>query len=180
MKRPPGRHNIRQALWPFAVPIGDMAPHPDNPNNGDDEGLEESLLTSGQFRCILQWVELPDGEPVNPPLILAGHTTQRAALALRWDMIAAEPFIGTPDEALVAMLADNGYARRARMDPGLEVAALQSLESLVGTSYVEDDLARLAAKLDRPLVLPPEPQHTGGEGGRQCPDCGHRCLTAPS
>jgi hypothetical protein len=106
VKRPAGRHNIRPELWPLARPIDSIAPHPDNANNGDDDVVAESLRVNGQYRAVTVWDELPDGTRLDPPLLLAGHTTQRAALAEGWQQLAAESFVGSAEEATRVLLVD--------------------------------------------------------------------------
>jgi hypothetical protein len=177
-----GAHRIRPELEHLAVSINDMRPHPDNPNNGDDDGLRESLQRTGQYRPIVLWTHDSEGIPVQPPVIIAGHTTQRAALSLGWDVIAAEPFHGSGDEARRVLLADNAYARRARMDMGLEVSVLQQLEDLTGTGYTDDDLAGLIAELDKPLSFGPDldaPQPSlDSTQPKECPFCHERWRLA--
>lgn len=171
-------HGIRPSIQHLAVPIENMRPHPENPNNGDDEGLVESLTVTGQYRAIVLWTQDGDGQPIDPPFIIAGHTTQRAALELGWTHIAAEPFHGTGTEARRVMLADNAYARRARMDIGMEVSLLQELEDLAGTGVTDDDLARMVAELDKPLTF--DPDYDGVQPSldatqpKECPFCHER------
>lgn len=147
------RHNIRPELESLAVGIDALREHPDNPSNGDDDAVMESLRISGQYRPVV--VHRQTGE------IIAGNTTWRAAKELGWTHIAAT-VVDTDDRAtaLRMMLADNRIAQRARMDEGQLLAVLNELDGLAGsvggTGYEPDDVAALIAAVDKPLTFRPE------------------------
>lgn len=151
--RPEGRHNIRPELWALAVPIDTLTPHPRNPNDGDPEAIAESLTINGQYRPIVVW-RRPDG----PGVILAGNTTYAAAMSLDWQQLArTEVVADTEAEATRILLADNRYARLARMNIAEEIALLQELDALgmmPGTGSDQDDLDDLLAAADAVAVLP--------------------------
>lgn len=105
--------------------------------------------------------------------------TGGCTLVHRLVALAAESFVGSAEEATRVLLVDNGSARKARMDPALELDLVRSLESLEGSSYVDADVLRLAARVDAPLRFPDEGLRPvpGPSGSRECSQCGHRCLT---
>lgn len=148
------RHQIRDSILDLAVPWDSLTPHPDNPNDGDQDAIAESLTINGQYRPIVAW-RRPDG----PDVILAGNTTWAAAGSLGWDQIAAT-FIDadTEEEAARILLADNRYARLARMNQAAELELLRVLESLAGSGYTPDDIEELQRRQDVAAVIPLNPE----------------------
>lgn len=143
-------HGIRPEIAHLARPITELAPDPDNPNDGDVDAIAASLQLHGQYRPHVAWMR-PDG----PDLMLAGNTTYAAALSLGWTHLAVTPLVAdSREEAVRIMLGDNRYARLGRMNTAQEVALLQALPDLAGTGYVDTDLADLQAQLDRMAVTP--------------------------
>lgn len=110
------------------VPIGDLKPHPDNPNRGSVPDLSNSLEEFGQFRSLPVWKD-PDGGLT----ILAGHHLVEAAKELGIETMRVD-VIDTDDKtARKIMLADNRLADLG-LGPDLDLL-LKNLEEL------SDDIA---------------------------------------
>lgn len=159
------RHQVRPELVDqgLLVPIDLLTPYPDNPNNGDTEALAESLQVNGQYRPVVSWRQPGHDTEV----ILAGNTTYAAAMGLGWTGIARTYITAdTEQEARRILLADNRYARLARMDEAQELALLFGLDDLAGTGYTDDGLAELARIVDGLPDLPLDlPAPDTGEAG---------------
>lgn len=150
------RHGVRPELVEqgLLVPIDTLTPHPDNPNNGDVDAIALSLETSGQYRPIATW-RRPEG---GPEVILAGNTTYAAAMLLGWTGMARTYIVAdTEQEARRILLADNRYARLARMDQAQELALLRDMDDLTGTGYYPDDVDDLAATVAALESMPLDP-----------------------
>lgn len=157
------RHGIRPEIAHLAVPIDQLTPDPENPNDGDVEAIADSLRRHGQYRPHVAWVR-----PEGPDVMLAGNTTYAAALSLGWTHLAVTPLVAdTRDEAVRIMLGDNRYARLGRMNTAQEVELLQGLPDLAGTGYVDADLADLLRELDRAAVSPIAPDVDPDPGARR-------------
>lgn len=139
-----------KSLEPLLVPIGQVKQNPDNPNNGDDENLIESIQINGFVTAVT--VDEDTG------YISAGNTRYRALLALgathipviwaKWD---------ESDGALRYMIGDNASSRRAVMDQGQWLALMGQLaeteRGLVGSSVTQSEYeaALLNFANDQPL-----------------------------
>ena len=137
------------------VPIDTIRPHPENPNQGDDGAITQSLKHHGQYRAIV--VSEATGN------IVAGNHTYLAAKANGETKILAHliPNLSLEDEKRI-MLADNQYARLATSDDALLVELLtelaESQDGLIATGYDGDDLDLMIADLMRDQEEPePEP-----------------------
>lgn len=128
------------------VGIGDVKPHPENPNLGNVPLLMESLRVLGQYTPIL--VQASTGH------IIAGNTTWKAAKALGWSRISVSYRRCDDDEALALMLEDNRTADAATVDETAVYAIAQTLPTLEATGYAEADL-RLP-EIDLSAYDPPE------------------------
>lgn len=125
-----------KSLEPLLVPIDQVKQHPDNPNNGDDENLIESIKVNGFVTAITV--------DANTGYITAGNTRYRALHALgatqipviwedQWDEMGAKRY----------MVGDNASSRRAVMDVNLLAELLgeiaESPLGLAGTSVTSDE-----------------------------------------
>ena len=140
-----------KSLEPLLVPIDQVKQHPDNPNNGDDENLIESIKIHGFITACTA--------DADTGYLTAGNTRYRALLALGATHI---PVIwNTWDEAEGAvryLVGDNAASRRAVMDEAQLLALLGNLaeteRGLVGTSITENEyekmLIQFAAVQDTP------------------------------
>ncbi|UOK18329.1 ParB-like nuclease domain protein [Arthrobacter phage BruhMoment] len=147
-----------KSLEPLLVPIGQVQQHPDNPNNGDDENLIESIQVNGFVTAITA--------DANTGYIVAGNTRYRALHALgathipviwedRWDDTGAKRY----------MVGDNASARRAIMDQGQLMSLLEELRDtergLVGTSITDSDYEKMLMEF---ATKPEDPELTGFGG----------------
>lgn len=129
---------IHDDLKPYLVAIDTIHQHPDNPNSGDVELIAESILTNGFYNPVI--VQASTG------YILAGNHRYAAMLYLGQSHIPAVSIDVDDAAALKVLIADNRIAEMAERDPrALEVILKQlaAEETLVGTGYMEDDLADL-------------------------------------
>ncbi len=101
--------------------------HPQNPNVGDDEVVDESIGVNGWYGVVT--VQKSTG------YILAGNTRYRVAMARGMKALPVTWKDVSDEEALRIMLADNQTARRANPDEEKISAILQGLPDLAGTGY---------------------------------------------
>lgn len=128
------------SLKPLLVPIDQVKQHPDNPNNGDDENLIESIQIHGFVTACTA--------DADTGYLTAGNTRYRALLALGATHI---PVIWNKwDEAEGAvryMVGDNASARRAKMDEAQLLALLGNLaeteRGLVGASITDAEYEKM-------------------------------------
>jgi hypothetical protein len=133
-----------KSLHPLLVPIDQVRQHPDNPNNGDDENLLESIQVNGFVTAITA--------DANTGYIVAGNTRYRTLLALgatqipviwedQWDATGAKRYL----------VGDNASSRRAVMDEYALSELLGELREtelgLLGTSVTNDEYDRLLLDL---------------------------------
>lgn len=136
---PSGGVKFHPALGPLLEPIEKVRPHPENPNNGDDEEIAVSIEVNGMYR--------PVEAQTSTGHILAGNTTYAACLLLESAVIPVI-WLDVDDETAVRiLLGDNALARLARMDVGLESELVDRLLEtelrLLGTGYTEPPLPAL-------------------------------------
>lgn len=136
---------------PLLVPIDKVRQHPDNPNNGDDENLVESIQVNGFVTAVT--VDEATG------YIIAGNTRYRALLALGATQI---PVIWAKwdesDGAVRYMVGDNASSRRAVMDDAALLQLMNQLSEtelgLAGTSITQSEYEAMLT--DKALTPPPE------------------------
>lgn len=121
------------ALKPLLEPITKITPHPENPNNGDEEAIAGSIEVNGMYR--------PVEAQLSTGYILAGNTTYAACLDLGAELIPILWLDVDDETALRILLGDNQLARLARIDQGLlqpQLDALLATElGLLGTGFTE-------------------------------------------
>lgn len=146
-----------------------VRPHPRNPNNGDVEEILASMERIGCYRPIYA--------SVDTGYITGGHHVYAALLEAGFDRVPVVWQTYTEEEELVALAADNQIAKKAVMDPGLELALVEAIHGtgmgLAGSGYEEIDLGRLREDVGDPFT--PEQLGLGvplDEPAVQCPDCG--------
>lgn len=121
---------------PLLVPIDQVKQHPDNPNNGDDENLIESIKINGFVTAITA--------DAKTGYITAGNTRYRALHALgatHIPVIWVDHWEGT--DSVRYLVGDNASARKAVMDEG-QLAALLGLiaetpQGLAGSSVSQTE-----------------------------------------
>lgn len=116
--------------------LGDLKPHPENPNHGDVNQIAESLETHGQYRSV---VANKDGT------ILAGHHVWQAAKNIKMATLRVDVVDADEQSARKILLADN---RLAELGPGMDMdvllEVLNTLDGdLTGTGFDEKYLEML-------------------------------------
>ncbi len=134
------------------VPIGDLKPHPENPNRGDVNSIAESLEQFGQYRSVVVLKNMT---------LLAGHHVWQAAKNIGMKTIRVDIVETDAQTARKLMLADN---RLADLGLGADLEMLlKNLEDLagdlVGTGF-DTDYQRL---LEEAVIGPPEPEESEPE-----------------
>lgn len=116
--------------------VADLTPHPDNPNQGDVDGIGSSIDALGFYGAVL--VQTSTGR------ILAGEHRWRAAVARGASKLPAIFLDVDNDVAARILLGDNRWAARAIVDQEKLSSLLQSFDGdLAGTGYSVDDLTDL-------------------------------------
>lgn len=132
------------------VQLAAIHQHPDNPNNGDMDALEESMEVNGFFAPIT--LQRSTGA------ILAGNHRYMVALRRGMKELPAIYLDVTDEQAKRIMLADNQITRLGFDDEGQLLNALTDLYatdlSLHGTGFDMDDLRKLEKDINEPLDLP--------------------------
>jgi hypothetical protein len=123
---------IDGVLTPELVDADSIEPHPDNPNNGDEEAVSESMEINGIYRTI--YVQRSTRR------IVGGHTTWAAQVGLGATKVAVT-FLDIDDDTALRILAvDNAAARAARMDQHAELRMLEKIaarpKALLGTAEI--------------------------------------------
>lgn len=138
---------VRQLL----VPIDQVQQHPDNPNNGDDENLVESIKVNGFVTAITA--------DAKTGYIIAGNTRYRALHALgatEIPVLWVDHWEGT--DSVRYLIGDNASGRRAVMDDAAALAILTELREteigLIGTSISEAQYE--AMLLEGTIDAPPD------------------------
>jgi DNA modification methylase len=181
-----GAPSLRKLL----VPIGLLAPHPDNPRKHDLPAIRASLEELGQQKPI---VVVPPGS-IHPEFqtIVAGHGTTLAARELGWTHIAAVESDLSSEDIARFVLADNRTADRAGYDTEALAKMLGEVaerDALAGTGYDREDLRSLLADLrarDRqrgytePDDVPDVPEEFDSEPGKVYELGDHRVLCGDS
>ena len=124
---------------------GDLAPHPENPNNGDAEAIEESVDENGFFgACIVQR---------STRRILIGNHRWAEHIKRRGEDAAIPVIWVDVDDAraLAIMLADNATRQGAKTDLGILTGILKKLPTTRGTGYKPPQVDELL-KAARPTL----------------------------
>lgn len=133
------------------VPIDSIEPHPENPNQGDVEFIQESIQVNDWYGAVIV--------QTSTNRIIAGEHRWRAAQA---EGAAKIPVIfrDVDDaQALKMLLVDNEAARRAHIDATALNHCLQTLaeltdDDLAGTGFSLDDIRDEADDEDEDLPDP--------------------------
>lgn len=140
------------------VPVGDLKPHPANPNRGSVADITTSLEEFGQYRSVVATKDLT---------ILAGHHVVEAAKSVGLATVRVDIVDASEVDARKIMLADN---RLAELGLGNDFELLlKNLEDLngdfQGTGFDNEYLQLLQ---DAVIGAPePEPSNNGGSGYKQ-------------
>lgn len=147
--------NVRflDGLEPLLVPITQIRPHPDNPNNGDMDELVESILGHGFYSIIIA--------QAGTGFIAIGNHRYAALLELGSE-VAPVLFVDCDDlETIKMMLHDNRTSDLRKYDEGLRKKMLEDLAeqgALKGTGYTEHALAVMKAREEKNQELAEEAQ----------------------
>lgn len=156
-RRKPAPKNDPAAQRYELVRAGDLTPHPENPNNGDTEALDESLDENGFYgACVAQ---------VSTRRVLIGNHRwaefikdhgEDAAIPVIWADVDDE-------RAMAIMLSDNATRQGAKTDEGLLAGILKRLPTTRGTGYKPPQVEALL-KAARPRLDYLDAMRAGDEG----------------
>lgn len=161
---PPGVLPHRYAM----VAVGQVQPHPANPNVGDVDAIAESIEGVGFWGALV--VHEATGN------ILVGSHRWAAAQTSGLGELPALVVECDEETAERIMVGDNEFAKMARWDLARLVAVLNPLAAspagLVGTGFGEAQLAELVAAMN-----PAPPDFRGYDDdlptSYRCPSCGY-------
>lgn len=131
----------------------DLALFHKNPRVGDVDSIAASLRANGQYKPVVVNRGTHTGRPME---VLAGNHTVKAFRQLaeeypsddRWQSVDCWVVDVDDDRAGRIVAADNRTADIGSFDDQVLVDLLESLPSLEGTGYSDDDLAMLTDLLD--------------------------------
>lgn len=131
--------NIAEPLRDQAIPIETVRPAAKNPRRGDISAIRESLESNGQYKPIVA------NKRTNE--ILAGNHTWKAAVSLGWKEIAVS-WVDVDEEAAARIILVDNRSNDLSSYSNEDLAELlDSLGSIDGTGYSQDDLDDLLANL---------------------------------
>lgn len=157
-----------------------VQPHEQNPNNGDEDEVEESILVNGVYRHIYA--------DRKTKRIVAGHTQYAVEVRLQLEDGIDRPVVPIsfvdgdgPQHVLKMMSVDNAAARKARLDKALQLDLLRDLDDLRGSGYDDDELQALADELDTSSFDPLDDDDTKLDelDAKPCPKCGYDTANDP-
>lgn len=134
---------VAQKLWPLCVPIDSVKMHPRNPNEGDVDGIAESVETFTQYAPIVI--------QESTSYIAKGNHTYQAVARVGSKYIAAVPMDWDDATTLAVLVGDNRHSEKAKREArGLAdiLKELDEQEMLLGTGYSSDDVQTLLDALD--------------------------------
>lgn len=122
-----------------AMPVDWIVPHPDNPNEGDQKALEESIDELGFYGAIL--VRQIDEYEFQ---LLGGEHRWKDAIGRGEKTIPAIVLHDVDDDkALKVLLGDNEITRRGRYNQAKLAKVLRTLPDTRGTGFPPDILSQL-------------------------------------
>lgn len=119
-----------EALRPFLAPLDRLKADRGNPRRGDVPAIVESLRRFGQQRPVLA---------TEGGVVVAGNHTVAAARELGWDQVAVVRTALRGREQRAYGLADNRTGDLGTYDDAILTRLLDSLPSLDGTGYTDED-----------------------------------------
>jgi hypothetical protein len=138
------------------LPVASLSEHPANPRRGNDTAVAESADVNGFYGAVI--VQQSTG------YVLAGNTRLRVARAAGADTIPGIVVDCDDETATRILLADNRTSDLATYDTEslTELLTLVNSETdgLLGTGYLESDLAALLA-----VMAPPDLDDLAGKVG---------------
>lgn len=156
-----------------------VKPHPQNPNNGDEDEVRESILANGVYRHIYADRKTKQ--------IVAGHTQYAVEIELQLEDGIDRPRVpvswvdgDNPQHVLKMLSVDNAAARKAKLDKALQLDLLRDLDDLRGSGYDDDELAALAAELDASFEpIDDDDTKLDELDAKPCPKCGYDLANDP-
>jgi ParB-like chromosome segregation protein Spo0J len=133
-----------KGVQPLLVPIEQVRQHPENPNNGDDEAVMESVQVNGFYTAVT-------ADPTTG-YIIAGNTRYRVLHALNathipviWEDVDA-------DGQRRILVGDNKLGKLARIDDAAQVELLKKLQEtelgLMGSGFTDETFAKYLNDLE--------------------------------
>lgn len=161
-RRKPSPKNDPAAQRYELVRAGDLTPHPENPNNGDTEALDESLDENGFYgACVVQ--------ASSSRILIGNHRWAEFIKDHGEDALIPVVWADVDDErALAIMLSDNATRQGAKTDDGLLAGILKRLPTTRGTGYRPPQVETLL-KAARPRLDYLEAMRAGGDDGDDGP-----------
>ena len=159
------------------VPIEQIEPHPDNPNEGDVEAIVESVIVNGCYRPV--WVSRRSNRIVGGTHLYLAHL-QVGASHVPVDWVTCRD----DEHELRILIVDNELTRKGIYIEPILIESLQRLKDtpvgLAGTGFDRGALERLVENEKRPLDLTtlirdPEALHHR----TRCPECKHVFVPKP-
>lgn len=142
------------------VPVSQLRTFNGNPRRGRVEDIVASLTANGQYRPIVVNRGTHTGRPNE---VLAGNHTLLAARELGWADIDCWLIDVDEQQAKAIVVADNRIPELGGYDNKALLEILESLDTLDGTGYAQDDLDDLAAALEE-LEPASEDELAGNQG----------------
>lgn len=136
-----------------AIPVRRLKEHPQNPRQGDDDIVNESIEALGFFGAV--YVQRSTRH------VIAGNTRLRVMRKRKAKTLPGFWIDCDDDTALRILLMDNRSSDMAKYDDALLIAILSELESFDGTGYTDIDLAALMLSQEAEM---------GGDGFRDSLD----------
>ena len=134
------------SLETFDLDVTDLTPHHSNPRRGNVDLIAESLQANGQYRAIVVNRGSTTGRPFE---VLAGNHTLKAAVQLGWETISAHIIDVDDTTATRILVVDNRANDVAEYDNRALLTLLQTMPSLEGTGFNEDNIADLLSELEQ-------------------------------
>lgn len=141
-----GHHGVRAELaaqFPLAE-VESLRFYPGNARLHEDDLIQESLATHGQYKPIVV--------QRSTRYVLVGNGTLEQAQALGWTHVAVVWLDVDATEARKIVLVDNRSSDKARDDLGLLDSLLAGLGgNLAGTGFTEQDHVAIHTEVEKPL-----------------------------
>lgn len=135
-----GNVRFHESLTPLLVPITELTPHPENPNNGDVDAIVESILVNGYYPAPIV------GDSRNGEIAIGNH--RYMALMELNSELAPVLWLDSDDEIEIMriMLVDNRSSDLRKYDMGQVekiLTILDKADALRGSGYNSDYLEKL-------------------------------------
>jgi hypothetical protein len=139
-----------KSLEPLLVPIDRVRQHPENPNNGDDEAVLESVQVNGFYTAVT-------ADPTTG-YIVAGNTRYRVLCALNATHIPVIWEDKDVDGQRRILVGDNKLGKLAVIDDSAQIELLKRLQEtemgLVGSGFTEESFAKYLNDIELMKSMP--------------------------